>query len=202
MVAGFQDDLDSEDECPTVPVSSATAAADIDLTSDEDDPVVSSVKADVYLTSVKADVYLTSEEEEVKKEKNEDDNLSDSQGFVVTEDVDISSEDEAHRIKKKTTHSGRGQRQTPVPHSVDASISETESDRELHTTKTKHSSNGSHGDEGEKLERRVTLTPGGDVQDHDDKSDEDNPGIDVPREDFSNWLDQLEEKVILIQTND
>ncbi|XP_046547663.1 rab-like protein 6 [Haliotis rubra] len=171
MVAGFQDDLDSEDERP---ISQAETSA------------VSRVK----------DIDLTSEEEE------EHVDIPESQGPVISQDLDISS-DEAAVVTTSSTKPA-SVRVTPSVKvaAVDVSVSESESDdggrKDTHGDELGGSKERDgvpmYGDKDEPSNGQggAMPTPAADTSIEDDV--EDSAGIDVPEEDFSNWLDQLEEK--------
>ncbi|XP_046371372.1 rab-like protein 6 [Haliotis rufescens] len=173
MVAGFQDDLDSEDERPI----SQTAT-----------PAVSGVK----------DIDLTSEEEE---EDHVD--IPESEVRVISQDVDISSSDEAATVTTSFTKAApREVTPTVKVAAVDVSVSESESDDGERKDTQGDDLGGRKGSEGGQSwgskeghsngRGGATPTPAADTSMEEDV--EGNAGIDVPQEDFSNWLDQLEEK--------
>ncbi|XP_067661660.1 rab-like protein 6 isoform X1 [Haliotis asinina] len=170
MVAGFQDDLDSEDERPISQAETSAVSKDIDLTSEE-------------------------EEEHM--------DIPESQGPVISQDLDISS-DEAVMVTTSSTKPASAK----VTHSVkvaamDVSVSESESDDEGRKDTQENELQGSNekngipslGDKDEPSTGQGSTTPTPAAADTSIEDDvEDSAGIDVPQEDFSNWLDQLEEK--------
>ncbi|XP_019634810.1 PREDICTED: rab-like protein 6 [Branchiostoma belcheri] len=108
MVAGFAEEIDSEDEMPNqAPAKPTSASLDIDLSSDEDEPVVAK-DADIdddlptpilqpqKTESLKplSQPHTVSNDSEEVQEAGQSDADEDTNQPIITADVDISSEDE------------------------------------------------------------------------------------------------------------
>ncbi|XP_076454482.1 rab-like protein 6 [Babylonia areolata] len=184
MVAGFQDDLDSDDDLRTPATSkpSATTAsqavkADIDISSEEEDEGGVSGRSQV----VTADADLSSDED-----------LRQANPAVSAVTVDITdSEDEVSQAQKDRgaeKHGGKSSREGRKGKNRKQDGATVEKKVAMTAKKTAMVVAGDSGGEGESSSQEVAEGENG-------ASGADKPfHIEVPQEDFGNWLDQLESK--------
>ncbi|XP_041368612.1 rab-like protein 6 [Gigantopelta aegis] len=186
MVAGFQDDLDSEDEA--------------ELTHQKSVTVTSSAKNNAVTSSAKDNVVLSSDEDDKPQ--------------VAGVPVDISSEDDVAEVVAPTRKQNKKHEQKSYSYSHDsaltiteataADISVSDSSEEdaqndvvmpAKTSNLPSLSNDRDTSESDAKENDIdTSTPEADRVNKTDKEAATFVPIEVPQEDLSNWLDQFEQK--------
>ena len=179
MVAGFQDELDSEDEAKLTnkkshPVSS-TAKDDVVLSSeDEDDkPQMVPIPVDISSEEDVAESVLPSHKHKKKAEQKAKSNSHNS-AVTVTEAADDSVSDSSEEDAKNST----------VAPSNTNSLPSLSNDRDTSESDVKDN-------------ERDTSTPEADRVNRSEKGAAPFVPIEVPQEDLSNWLDQFEQKVLI-----
>lgn len=239
MVAGFQDDLDSDDDyMPSQ--SKAAITEDVDLLSDDEKTKIMSAKS----------VELSSDEDENRPAvKQNDEDISDSDedikpSVIVAQDYDLSSDDNdseqvTQQTSKSTDQSGQSASEKALNKSVcdtQKNIGETETvsggqsvkDNSKETSKQKSSqevqeevSRTRSSDEeteernGQSNHRATRVRPDSDgssvegdtaapvvILADEDVSEEELAVSNTEQAGLSDWLDQLETKVVLINAAD
>lgn len=223
MVAGFQDDLDSEDE-NTSTVATVSTSAHPYSSSSEDEAVVKKV----------IEVRRQTDFQRKTSEEDDDSDVPSSFNPAVTQDADVTSDEEEIPASKSEAASKLQQVSVPSSNSVskgkpapsaDVDLTESEDDDDDkthdngHTHSAKQSSksakasphsatknNSNKSDESsaalKSKESRSNGDAGPDVSDADGFDAEDGgntiAAVEVPPEMFSDWLDQFEVKVCIL----
>ncbi|KAK0065671.1 rab-like protein 6 [Biomphalaria pfeifferi] len=204
MVAGFQDDLDSEDE----PLSSDMKPFKPQNTSLDQKVIVHKHNS-------------KSKSGKQKLSESEDDEEDDIHNPAVAQDVDLSSDEEtpAYKISSKLTPSSTNSshhsaRKQPSLRAADIVITDSESEEKSdndgshklvsnpEVTKTvEHKElalvNGSHKSVKQKVQRKESSSgdsSSGSVHEQEVGKPSTEFHIELPKEDLNNWLDQFETK--------